>query len=264
MPCSLPFSLFDPFPQSTPSLSPSSSHPPASTSVARRRRRPVLSFPGFISSPDRRLPCALVTCYSATLSGDPHTHTLASVLSNLFPSFFFLSLHNPSRTTAIMNHERRQSRRIRFTPAKQRMVDPDAWTTDEESSPHPAAEELLTLPVPTASSSGTNTNAYDALRPLITQPADPVSAAIARRQNTVVTVTSTQFSGTVNPNSSGKQDDGVPIVTIAVSAGVGVFLAVTMVGCWWWFCKRPYTRRHKVSAIIPSPTGRITRRLHVF
>ncbi|KAG9048387.1 hypothetical protein FS837_013024 [Tulasnella sp. UAMH 9824] len=107
-----------------------------------------------------------------------------------------------------MNHERQQSRRIRFTPGKQRMVDPDAWTTDEEYSPHPAAEELPTLPVPTASSSGANTNAYGALPPLITQPADPGSVAIARRQNTVVTnQTSTSsvapLKGAATPKTAG-------------------------------------------------------------
>ncbi|KIO23401.1 hypothetical protein M407DRAFT_27096 [Tulasnella calospora MUT 4182] len=145
-----------------------------------------------------------------------------------------------------MNYERRRSGRNRFSPGKQRMVDPDAWTTDDESSPQPAAEELPTFPIPTPSSSSANTNADHALPPLITQPADPVAAAIARRQNIVVTVTSTQFRGTDNPNSSSQQDGGVPIVTIAVSVGVGVFLAASMVGCWWWFCKRPYTRRSKV------------------
>ncbi|KAG8931952.1 hypothetical protein FRC01_000534 [Tulasnella sp. 417] len=124
-----------------------------------------------------------------------------------------------------MNDERPWSRRNRFPPAKQRMVDPRAWTTDDESSPYPAAEELPTFPIPTPSSSGASTNADDALLPLITQPADPVAAAIARRQNTVVTVTSTQFSGTIDSGPSSQKDDGVPIVTIAVSAGVGVFLA---------------------------------------
>ncbi|KAG8977849.1 hypothetical protein FRC05_000377 [Tulasnella sp. 425] len=126
-----------------------------------------------------------------------------------------------------MTQERRRSRRNRSTPTRQRMVDPDAWTPDDESSPHPAAEELPTLPVPTPSSSTTSYNADDALQPLITQPADPVAAAIARRQNTVVTVTSTQFSGSVNPNGS-QQDDGIPIGTIAASVSVGVFLAVGM------------------------------------
>ncbi|KAG8986428.1 hypothetical protein FRB90_004000, partial [Tulasnella sp. 427] len=148
--------------------------------------------------------------------------------------------------TVIMNNERRRNRRNRRGPARQRMVaDPPGWDTSDD--PRPASEDLeRALPAPTTTTLA-STSTQRALPPLVTQPADDsVAAAIARRQNTVVTVTSTQFGGTLDPNaSSQQQSEGLPIATIAASASVGVFLAVSIVGCWWWFCKRPYTRKHR-------------------